>query len=350
MLTPVLRNARRSPRVPFHAPAEVTVDGETWQTELVDLGPGGCLLTSPRPLGPGAHLRLVVRSEEADEPLNMSARVVWAGGARVRLAFAGRYLSSGPDPQVWFRRVTAARPGLTDAASSTPAELPVQAPIYFRAAPRTLPALTADEALLVRRAENGASARELLARCGLGAERGQRALWALFDKRVFTLALGQASDPWRWRAGAAQAEAEPLLHIDRARRLEPTATPSLLRGAPSAPPTLVRAPPTSAAPVRGAPAQPPSLVRRVQPPGLVGAAPPKRAQPELSPSEHAVLLRGRSGGRRPERAQALYDAGLLAADEGRVSEAVALFRQALSLAPRDAEISKALGGVAFRGR
>ena len=139
----------------------------------------------------------------------------------------------------------------------------------------------------------------------------RRALFALFEKKVLTTSLGQASDPWRWRALFPRAGGGAL--------------PSIVRG------------PREARPPVTAP-----RIERVQ---TVQAAPA-----EEEASAQATLLRGKTVAGRSREAQHRLDQARLTAASGDVHGAVSLLRQALGLAPRDIEISRLLGQLAFKDR
>lgn len=324
MLRASIKNPRRSPRIPLRSAAVLTHKGGSWSGEVEDLGGGGCLVRSSRPLDAGTPLRVLVHHPDGGPPLNVEARVAWSEGARAGLSFAARggpLARSANDPAAWFKRIVAARPRLAAALARVPDELFFDTPLYFLPAPRTIVDLAPDERLLIASGAHGMMLDALLARSGLGQERMLRALFALFEKGVLTLSLGQASDPWRWRALALQEDAAaPLPALER-RRISCGAPPP-----PRVQPVDAEEPPARAvarAPV--APAPQPAVVQ-------------------------ANLLRGASASRRSTQAQALFDAGCLAAREGRVHEAVARLRVALSMAPRDPEIARAIGQLAFQDR
>ena len=296
-----IQNPRRSPRVPLRLPAEVTQHGASWPGEIEDFGPGGCLVRSPRVLAQGASLRLVLRCEEAGDALSVAAQVAWLKEDRSGVAFLPRRAIACEDPKGFFDRIVAVRPRLAANIERTPERIALNAPLFFLPAPRAIVDLEPDELSLLALARNGIGVEGLLASAHLGDERSLRALFGLFEKGVFTLALGKASDPWKWRA---------LLNE--------------LRPSPASPPARSGEP---VPPLAG-------------PPGVANAA----------LRSHAALLRGVAPARRSPAAQARFEQARAAANRGQIHEALALLRQALALAPRDPEISRTLGLVAFQSR
>jgi hypothetical protein len=335
-LPPYIPNPRRTPRVPARIRVELAHGGHTWQAETGDLGPGGCLVVSPRPLVERAPLRLVLRADVLPEPLSVAGSVAWAREVRGGVAFESGRTAPGADPSAWFRRLLAADRILAAAVVPVPAQLDHEAPVYLLPAPRRLVELAADEVALLRHADHGLSIQALIRRAGLPEPRAVRALFGLFERRVLTLALGQAGEAWRWRAVLAESGYAPL---------PPAAsTPS---AAPRLPP-IVRVAPTPAPPAPPVLGPPPRLER-------TGATPLptpmpialQRARP-VAPA--SALLRGAHVGRRSPQAQERLDAARAHAGAGRVHEAIALLREALTLAPRDPEIAELLGRLAFKDR
>ena len=219
-----------------------------------------------------------------------------------------------------------------------PERLDREAPVYLLPAPRRLIDLAPDEVELLRHADHAIPMQTLLTRAGLPGDREVRALFALFEKQVLTLALGQAGEAWKWRAVMAESGYAPL----------PLA-PSSPAAAPRLPPILrmAPAPAPAAPPLRG---PPPRLSRSAATPGPIPTPMPisrARATPAPPPS---ALLRGAHTGTRSPQAQERLDAARVNAGAGRVHEAIALLREALTLAPRDAEISQMLGSLAFKDR
>jgi predicted Zn-dependent protease len=96
----------------------------------------------------------------------------------------------------------------------------------------------------------------------------------------------------------------------------------------------------------------PSLEIAAPTPTLRGAA---RAEPTAGwgASHHAPAAGDgwRSGAsERSAQAQALFDRALVDIEAGNVKGAITLLRQAIALAPGDAQIAEALGKLAFKDR
>ena len=101
-MPPFIPNPRRAPRIQARLRVELAHAGETWSAETVDLGPGGCLVVSSRPLVARTPLRLVLRAEVLRDPLSVGGSVAWAREARGGVVFSERRYASGGDPSAWF--------------------------------------------------------------------------------------------------------------------------------------------------------------------------------------------------------------------------------------------------------
>jgi hypothetical protein len=280
-----------------------------FSAETEDVGPGGCMVISPRPLPPGVSLRLAIDVEGIPDRLSVLGLVAWAQqGTRSRagVAFA-RSQPGGVSPQAWFQRMVQSQPGLAARMSRAPDKLWLDRPVYLLAPPRYILDFSDAEASLLRRIDNGQTPRQL--GDGLPVEAVGKILFGLFEKRALTLALGESVPAWRWREV-----------LDRASG-----------GAP--------APRSPASPPGRAPAPP--LLRPVPAPFQAPAS-------AVRPANPADL--GARRGTRPQEAQECLDRALAASAEGHLHTAISLLRRALQLAPRDAEIAEALGKLAFRGR
>src|SRR5512143_719632 len=205
-MAPYLYNGRRRPRLPLRIPVEIAVLGESWQAETEDLGPGGCLLSSPRPLVDRAQLKLVLRCEALGAPVELSGIVAWSRGCRGGVSFAERRIGPFVRPGSWFKRLLHAHPQLAAGMARAPDRLALDVPLYVRSVPRRIVDFSADERSLLRRALEGATAQDLLSSAAMPHGRAARALFGLFEKNALTLALGQAGETWKWRAVLADAE------------------------------------------------------------------------------------------------------------------------------------------------
>ncbi len=283
-------------------PVEILHRGDSWQATTQDVGPGGCLVSSPRALVTGTQLRLVLRSAAVPEALNVAGNVAWARDALGGVAFTIRPLGFAPRPDRWFQRLLDARPGLANGIGRAPDRLALDAPLYLLPPPRLVD-LTADEEALLYCSLDGKTVGGLLSSAAVPEDRAARALFSLFEKGVLTLSLGRAGEGWKWRA--------------------------VLRGE-----------------------RHPAEAERAPGAGERGASSPHapRIAPATTAPLDAALLRGAGATRRPPEAQARLDEARAAAEASRIDQAVALLRQALSLAPRDAEISRLLGQLAFKDR
>jgi hypothetical protein len=356
-------NPRRFPRLPARLRVLVAARGDGFGAETEDLGPGGCLLVSPRPLARGAQLRLAIEGEGVRQPLSVLGRVAWAEAAvrqRAGVAFETRQPGE-VRPAVWFQQLLAAQPGMASRLSSAPSRLPAEAPLYLLPPPRHIFDLDGDEEELLMRLENGVTPRALLDARPERAGVTVRVLFSLFEKRALTLSLGQSAPAWQWRQAISRGEragaldeslvtalerppAPPGHEAFRAMRERPHVAPAappeqppVLRretAAPDAPPVLRRQAP------RPPPEAPPAL-RREPPRPLPDAAAPaaRRHDPQAAPRASRLA-------RSPE-AQRCLDLARDEAGKGNFHAAIALLRRALQLAPRDPEVSELLGRLAF---
>ena len=315
-------------------PIEIVHGGETWQAQTENVGPGGCLVSSRWPLVEHARLRVVGRCQGVESVLNVACSVAWACEQRGGLVFTAGQLGLATRPEAWFKRILEARPGLATGLPRTPERLALETPLYLLPPPRLLVDLAPDEMALLRRAENGITVRDLLSSTGVGEERAARPLFALFEKNVLTLSMGQASEKWKWRAAMAGAgspcsPAQPASDASE-RQLRPI-TPAPTTRAPCVSLAANGAPPLDTNAPRLSPGQLAPLLVRTSAPDL-------------------TLLRGVTAKRRSPEAQARLEQARAAVGTARIDQAVVLLREALALAPRDAEISTLLGELAFKDR
>ena len=341
-------NPRRSPRLPARCRVTVAHGGAGWVAETEDVGPRGCQLVSPRPLEVGGAARLIIESDRVPAPLSVLGRVAWSTGLgrqRAGVAFVDR--QAGVDPAAWLRKLAVAQPALEAASRRVPERLPVDTRLFLRPPPQHIFDFSADEVALIRQLGDGVSVRELVRDGPLGEARSARAVFALLERRVLTLALGEAAPAWRWKAVLAEMDARPVApviglpvrrDVSTPRPWIPTPVEALVAaagpaGASGANP---RAAPAAAAAsyATHAPPRPPPPAPRPAP--AADARPPAGARPAAP--------------RRPAEAQACVDRAVSAVSTGEISGAIALLRKALSLSPRDAEVAALLAQLAFRDR
>jgi hypothetical protein len=323
--------------VPARLRVAVAHKGDGWNAETEDLGPGGCLLLSHRALAAGARLRLAIESDGLGDRLSVLGQVAWARrDPRLRAGIAFDVRQPGAvDPNVWFEKLLAARPGIAAHLARVPDRLALDEPIFLLPPPRLILDIALEEAEVLARIDSGATPARILEASPGDEERVTRVLFSLFEKNVLTLSLGRSVPAWQWREVIA----------------------GILGPGPAAPPAL---PPSSAGPARDQPAAvPPPGAQRAQsrtpaprPPGPVDDPPSvARAQPPRPPAARSATgsLRAVSGAR-PPAAQECFDHAKTAAAQGNLSTAIALLRRALQLSPRDSEIAGFLGQLAFKGR
>lgn len=307
MAADFIENPRRFPRVPARLAVGVSARGEGFQAVTEDLGAGGCLLVTPRPLAQGTALRLAIADGREAGPLSVLGRVAWTRAeARLRAGVAFDERQPGTvDPDAWLRRFLASQPGLASRIPRAPERLYLDAPLYLLPPPRFIVDLGGEEVDLLRRIDSGTTPRDLIDSRAESAPTVVRALFALFEKRVLTLALGSSVPAAHWKPALAS------LALERPAPAPAGAAPAAVRTAPSAP---AGGPPRAAAAA----------------PSVAGPGP------------------GATG--RPRGAQECFDRAREAVGSGDVHTAIALLRRAIQLSPRDTEIASMLGTLAFRGR
>lgn len=194
-------NPRRAPRVPVRLPVAVSREGERWQAVTEDFGPAGCLIVGAHALEPGSVLRLDVDGAPILRPLAVGARVAWVTGEnriRAGVEFEPAPDGAGSDPADWFQRLLRARPSLGAAAVRVPARLGLDVPLYLLPPPQYIIDFSREELEVLRHLGNGMTVERLLAR--LGDTAGTvRMVFALLERKAFTLAMGEACPEWRWR-------------------------------------------------------------------------------------------------------------------------------------------------------
>lgn len=325
-----IENPRRSPRVPARCTVALTRRGDGWQAETEDLGPGGCLVVTPRPLRPGESVGLHIESEHVAQPLRVLGRVAWVGQGQQRagVSFGVEQFGSQPDPAAWFRALCEAEPGIGTRRAGVPDRIAYDAPLYLRPPPKFIVDFSPDDLAVLRILDTGTTVAQVLAHPEVGPN-ADCVIFALLARRAITLAAVEAVPAWQWRPVLERALGRPLEPL---RRAPPPPVPGV-ETAPSAYPDILPAVTTSGP---GAPSPAAAAPRRIAP--LPVAVPPSPTMPS-APSRP-----------RTPRAQECLDQAKAAAEANDVGTAIALLRRALTLAPGDPEIASLLGQMAFKDR
>ena len=187
----VIRNPRRSPRVPLRSEARLEVRGTIRRARLQDVSAGGCLVVPEEELVPGTVLAVLLMREDLEEPLSVVGRVAWSRRALTGVEFAPRAASG---VATWVRRLMAANPGLREIAERVPSELSLAVPL-FKGGARSLHPLQGDEATFFACADDGLTVSAVLARARLPRERAVPALFGLLAKRVLTISPPEVEEP-----------------------------------------------------------------------------------------------------------------------------------------------------------
>jgi hypothetical protein len=362
-------NPRRTPRAPARCRAAVVSAAGPFDAETEDIGARGCQVVSPRHLDAGDAVELVIACDKVADPLKAHGKVCWVSEQppwRVGIAFDEPFV---PSAERWFEKLVASQPRL-GSWRRVPERIPVEAMVYLGPPPRFLVDFTAEEASLLRFIASGARIDELQARLRDRWPAAQRALFSLLARQAVTLSRGQSAHPDAWKRILTEVEASlaieslgsgppltpPPSQQSRPHEPEPTPMPMEPLSAPLPPP----APPFSnpaASPWGAPPRDPnPSLDLGDSGPALDVAPPRGAARAHPGASWSAPRRPGhapdppQSREERAAEAQALYDRAKAEMAAGSVNGAIALLRKALSLSPGNAEISAALGKLAFKDR
>lgn len=285
-----VQNPRKFSRLVIRLPVRIWRAGESWDAETADLSATGCQVVTPRPVGVGDPVRLVITLVAGAPPVTVVGSVAWASDAgRIRLGIVFADRQPEGDPAAWFRRLVAGQPGVEASMRRVPDRLPAETRLYLRTPPRFILDFGPDEIVLLRAIGDGTTIGSLLRGGVFTTSQAARVIFTLLEKRIITLALGEAVPGWKWAAALADAESRH----GEAERSRPRAA------------------------------------------GEEGTAPASRAAPPVV--------------RTPE-AQECYELAVAAVGMGEISTAIGLLRRSLQLTPRDPEVSALLGQLAFRDR
>jgi hypothetical protein len=346
----VVENPRRNPRIPVRLRVVVSHAGAGWSAETTDVSLHGCQIVTPRPMKLGEVARLVIEGP-GGQSLSVFGKVAWVadqGRFRAGITYAERQPDG--DPGSWFRRLVAVHPGGEGAIRKVPDRLPVETRLFLRPPPRFIFDFGPDEVALIRAVGDGSTVSNVMRGGTIEPDRAARAIFALLEKRVLTLSLGEAAPAWKWKAALADFEAQA-----GERRAPPAPTPA-------APPPAARVapPPPSSRPepvaASSAVTSPPAPAPRTAtaPPETAAEEAPSSTTPapesSAAPAPTASVPAPRPGAVRSAEAQECFDLAVSAVSMGEISTAIGLLRRALQLSPRDPEISALLGQLAFRDR
>lgn len=212
-----ISNPRRAPRVPIRLRVEVLHRGVDFLAETEDIGPKGCLVASPRPLDPGAWVRLLLESNRLPQKLRVTGRVAWASQPerqRAGVAFAEMKVERDQDPFVWFDRLMRATPGLVPPPRHVPDRLSHDAPLFLLPPPRFIADFSDAELRLIAGMRNGVTVGEVLGRLEPQRKNRGRVIFALLARRVLSLSPRGACDASLWRPLLVRAGALSGLELD----------------------------------------------------------------------------------------------------------------------------------------
>jgi hypothetical protein len=244
------------------------------------------------------------------------------GRIRAGVVFAERQPDG--DPAAWFRKLVASQPGVEGSMRRFPDRLPVETKLFLRPPPQFIFDFGPDETALLRALGDGITIDNLVRKGLFSAPQVARMIFALLDRRVITLSLGEAAPAWKWKAALADFESQ-------GGERQPAQAPT-----PRLPPLPVARP------------DPPPVPRPAKAPEAAAPAPPTPPAAPAPPTPPAAPARPPMV-RSPE-AQECLDLATSAVSMGEISTAIGLLRRGLQLSPRDPEISALLGELAFKDR
>lgn len=351
-----LENPRRAPRAPVRCPTRVVTAWGRFDAETADVGPRGCQLVSPRPVRRGEPVHLLISNPNRAtklEQLELNAHVAWASACapwRLGAVFA----PAGQRGDRWYAGLIASFPDL-EAYRRLPERIPMDAIIYLGRPPSAVIDFTLDECELLRAIASGARIDDLRARFHHGWPGALRALFSLLARCHVTSSRRAAVDPALWsRILGVPSHEAPAVSGALAE------SPPSAAGAPGVPSPSPR-PPLG-------PGTPPRTTPSGLTPMPVLRSPPRVARAEARSVDRGILdhcgprrtpipdfVGAGVGWRSPPKPRSSqadedYRRALSELQAGRNSNALALLRRALSLAPGDPEIAKKLGDTAFATR
>jgi len=326
-----VENPRKVPRVMVSCPVGAVVGRDRFDSTTVDLGPHGCQLVAPRPHPRGTLVSLVARSREADASLQATGIVAWTSPHepwRMGVAFNE---GSRAAASTFFDQVVTSRPSLAG-WRQVPTRLPLEANVWLARPPTRLVDFTPDEVATLRAVGSGSTVSDLRVRLRDRWGTAHRSLFSLLASGFVTLSLERSVAASAWSALLNRLEAEIALE----------ALDDPMAG-------LARAPQGRADAIDLDDDLPsPALHRGSGPADPSDGAAGLDLDPELLLHEPDPTLSMAPAARRPPAAEAAYRRALTELAVGRPGAALTLLRQALTLAPDDAEIAERLRETAFR--
>jgi hypothetical protein len=199
MTTTFIENPRRVPRAQVRCEARVALkEGGFWTSPTSDSSPRGCQLEAPEPLTPGSRIFVELLNERVGPAVALAGRVAWCAKVapwRMGIAFDA---GSVPAATRFFDALTAAYPGV-DIYGNSPERIRVDVPLAPAPPPDVVtPALTEDEARVLRSLGAGQPAGELAATLGGAMEGSKNALFSLLGRRYVIFGKPDPAAAARW--------------------------------------------------------------------------------------------------------------------------------------------------------
>jgi hypothetical protein len=328
-----LENPRHSSRSPVRCQAKVSLPSGTVETSTEDIGARGCQLVLMEPPQRGALMDIVLNAPGHSPSLHIDGRVAWVSQCppwRVGIAYLPGSLAAATK---WIEGLRSSSPSLFPPPRALE-RVAVDAFVYLGSVPRLVDFST-DEVELLKTVAAGMRVADLRSSFALGWQRGQRAFFSLLAQGHLTLSRGSASHPLRWR-GILGEVAVP----QGAER--PSLTPPLSSPKPTPAPTSTpKAPAAVSAPL---PTPVPSPVVAIEPTATHSLRRDRTNDARAGGGWRAPA------GPRPKTAEEMFQMAKSEISAGRLHQALALLRLALTLAPGDPEIAITIGVAMQSGR
>lgn len=205
-MTTYIENPRRVPRAAVRCEARIALrEGGYWTAPTSDSSPRGVQLEAPAPQDPGSRIFVELVNERVGPALALGGRVAWCAKAppwRIGIAFDA---GSVPAATRFFDALTAAHPGV-DTYGNAPDRIPVDVSLAPAPPPEVVtPALTDDEARVLRVLGAGRRAGDLAEALGGGVEGPKNALFSLLGRGYVVVGRADPAAAERWAPLAAGA-------------------------------------------------------------------------------------------------------------------------------------------------
>lgn len=202
-----IENPRRAPRAAVRCEARVALrDGGFFAVGTTECGPGGCQVTTPAPLEPGARVFLELDHASTPVPFRLSGRVAWAKADPTPRAGIAFDAPSAALAARLYSQVTVAEPPPVELPRG-PDRISVDDLVVPAFPPDPAPQLTSEEALVLAAAGGGLTVGALRAKLAARWTTALHATFSLVGRGL--LRVGAAPDPAAAAAWSARLAPPP---------------------------------------------------------------------------------------------------------------------------------------------